>query len=70
VSTVDLDQALRILAEVHTDQDDVTGFVVHMGATPEMRAPWHHKHYAEAWKAVRAHLGLPVDPPASATASQ
>lgn len=53
-----LDQALAILAEVHT-ADSATGFQVtllwpYASPTPA---------YVEAWKIVRVHLHLQTEPP-------
>lgn len=50
-------QALRLLAEVHTRPDDLTGFVVLMGARPEY---WHSGGvYIRAWEAVHEFLSDP-----------
>ncbi len=53
-----LGHALAILAEIHTRRDEVTGFVVMMGATPSSS----HNDYVQAWESVRAAAGLPTQP--------
>lgn len=57
-----LDDALRILAGIHTRDDDVTGFCVLIGAVP---SPFDFgaDKYSEAWQVVREHLRLPADAP-------
>lgn len=53
-----LDEALRVLAEVHTAASD-QGFVIRHGVMPDFtRLP--HAVYELAWATVRKHLGLPV----------
>jgi len=52
-----LSRALHILATVHTRDDDVTGFVVEMGAAPRpYLSPVSQHDYIRAWEAVRAHI--------------
>lgn len=59
-----LNEALRMLCEVHTRDDDEIGFTIVMGATPSPGdAAWYDRNYAAAWETVRAHLGLPHAPP-------
>jgi len=55
-----LQDALRLLAEVHTHDDDQTGFVVDMGAVPH--SGYHSAHYVEAWAEVRKAAKLTVEP--------
>lgn len=53
--------ALRILCEVHTSNDDVVGFRIEMGATPQHRfVP--ERDYIAAWAAVREACCLPTRP--------
>lgn len=55
-----LEHALRILADCHTRDDALSGFVVEM--SPHMH--WHSQHdYIQAWAELRKHIGLQVDPP-------
>lgn len=55
-------QALHILATVHTKDDDVTGFIVVMGAMPNDVWYGHtHGDYVRAWAAVRAACGMQTD---------
>jgi hypothetical protein len=55
-----LDKALFILADTHTRDDDLAGFVVMAGARPEFR--FSQSDYIQAWGTVRRHLHMPVDP--------
>lgn len=58
-----LDLALRVLADVHTRDDLQFGFIVSAGAHPyDHLTPWSPSDYLEAWRVVRAHLGLQVEP--------
>jgi hypothetical protein len=54
---VNLAEALTILIEVHTSIEmggPFDGMLrVHIGATPNDRAPWHSEKYVEAWSFVR-----------------
>jgi hypothetical protein len=47
-----LPEALRIVADVHTEADREVGFVVQMGARPR---PWDYRseRYVEAWGVIR-----------------
>ena len=60
-----LDRALRLLATVHTKDDDQVGFVVVMGVS---QVDWMHgypysqQQYIEAWEVVRQHLHLKTKP--------
>lgn len=57
-----LDQALNILADFHTRDDDQVGFVVHMSAGHHY-APWRSDaDYVTAWRTVRAHLRRSIEP--------
>lgn len=56
-----LNEALVVLADAHTHSDSEIGFCVHQ------MPPWYERgdggrKYVDAWKAVRVHLGLPVEP--------
>ena len=58
-----LSKALHILATIHTRDDDVTGFVVEMGASPHWSmSPVSQHDYIRAWEAVRAHIHLQTEP--------
>lgn len=60
-----LDQALHILASVHTRDDDAIGFHVRMGVS---EVGWQAGHecsqsdYIEAWKVVRDHIHMQTEP--------
>lgn len=56
-----LDEALYILARVHTGWDEKTGMIVHMGAMPEPFS-YERSNYVEAWQRVRMHLYMNVNP--------
>ena len=58
-----LSKALRILATVHTGDDDQVGFVVHARASPHWSMSAVSQHdYIEAWRSVRAHIHLQTEP--------
>lgn len=59
-----LERALHILAEVHTDSDDITGYRVHTMPSPGLWAV-SQEDYVRAWGALRRHIHLQVDPPES-----
>ena len=59
--TMPLSKALYILADVHTRDDDVTGFVILAGATPHY-SQWSTGDYMRAWEALRAHIHLQTEP--------
>ena len=58
-----LSKALHILADIHTRDDDVTGFTVQHGAGwhPYL-SRWSQDDYIRAWAAVRAHIHLQTEP--------
>ena len=57
-----LKEALNVLADIHTRDNDFAGFTVHM-CSSTFNAPWRTgSDYVEAWKTVRKHLGRNVDP--------
>lgn len=56
-----LTQALYILAQAHTREDEQVGYVVEMHPGFDMR-PFSQGEYIEAWKVVRAALMLPTEP--------
>lgn len=58
---MNLDQALHIIARIHTADDDSTGFHVRMGATPMFPLDCRESDYVEAWKTIREHLHLRVE---------
>ena len=60
-----LREALHILARVHTNDDDQVGFHVRMGVATvgfEYGSMCAHDQYVEAWRVVRKHLNMQVDP--------
>lgn len=57
-----LQKALLILAQTHTRDDHEIGFVVCPGAYAHPLSEWSQYQYLEAWRAVRAHLHMEVDP--------
>jgi hypothetical protein len=59
---VTLDEALFILAKLHTRDASVTGFAVNAHVTLAY-SRWTEALYIEAWKTVRAHLHLQTEPP-------
>ncbi len=48
-----LQEALKVLCEVHTKDDDQLGYVILYGATPRLEHD--HSRYMEAWNVVRWH---------------
>lgn len=54
-----LDEALTILADIHT-RADASGFSVNMAGDLVM-SRWSRHDYIEAWEAVRAHLHRQAD---------
>lgn len=59
---MELVEALHILADIHTRDDDRAGFVVVAGAQwlPYV-SPWMQEQYVEAWKVVRQHAGFQTE---------
>lgn len=58
-----LDQALHVLAEIHTKDDDATGFVLLIGAhANDYRTQWTQADHIEAWRVVRQHLHMQTQP--------
>ena len=58
-----LDHALRILADVHTKDDHQVGFVFMVGAHAQNgMTQWSVGDHLTAWKVVRKHLHMQVDP--------
>jgi hypothetical protein len=55
---MELDLALVILADGHTRDDELAGFVVHQSRDTWSR--WSDAEYIGAWKTVREYLHLPV----------
>jgi hypothetical protein len=56
-------QAIRILAETHTRDDGVTGFVVMAGVGPhDYGNPHPVDRYMEAWQVVREQAYMQVAP--------
>lgn len=54
-----LDMALSVLATSHTRDDDFSGFVIEGN---RQRMHWPDHEYVEAWKVVRQHLRMQVNP--------
>lgn len=58
-----LDEALHIIASVHTKDDDGVGFVFLVGATCESyMQPWSPSEHIEAWRVLRNHLHMQTEP--------
>lgn len=56
-------EALHVLAETHTRDDDVTGFVIMVGASPASpMSPHPVERYNEAWNIVREQLHMKTFP--------
>ena len=53
--------ALRVLADIHTRDDDQFGCTVVVGASP-MYSQWSIGDYLAAWRAVREAVGMPSEP--------
>ena len=49
---LDLASAVAVLCSVHTQDDDKTGFIVHLGERPVL--PYDVDNYDAAWGALRA----------------
>jgi hypothetical protein len=58
-----LDKALHILAQAHTTDDSLAGFSMHIGTRAYDFWDGDRASYYRAWRAVRRHLHLQVDPP-------
>lgn len=60
-----LDKALQVLADIHTKDDHQVGFVFMVGATAQNgMTRWSVNDHLQAWRAVREHLHMQVDPQA------
>ncbi len=56
-------EALRVLAETHTRDDDFTGFAIMIGASPSHpEGPHPVERYNEAWNVVREQLHMQTFP--------
>jgi len=55
-----LNEALRVLADGHTRDDDLVGFTV--SPMWDDYGRWSRADYIEAWKTVRQHLGMKSEP--------
>jgi hypothetical protein len=55
-----LAEALLLLADLFTRDDDRAGFVIVAGGRMDAWRP--QRDMVRAWAAVRRHLGLPVEP--------
>lgn len=58
---VTINEALRVLADLHTRDDHVTGFVVEMHPSFTMSF-WTQEDYVTAWKIVRERLHMQTEP--------
>lgn len=59
-----LGKALHILTSIHTRDDAQVGFVIEHGATCNpYTSPFSIEDYDQAWKSVRAHIHMQVEPP-------
>jgi hypothetical protein len=65
-----LEQALHILATVHTRDDNLTGFVVVWTPSPSFAWEYSEAEYIEAWKTVRAHIDLQTEPQSQCPSNQ
>jgi len=63
-----LDTAISILVRCHTDEDRITGFRIE--TMPRIEFAFDRADYAEAWRTLRSHLGVPVDPPTPDTGKE
>ena len=61
-SAMSLERALDILSTVHTRDNAASGFVVMVGAMPDMGNCVSEHDYVKAWEAVRKHLHLQTEP--------
>ena len=60
---MNLNQALRVLADIHTKDDHQVGFVFMVGATAHHNMTrWSVDDHIQAWRVVREHLHMQVDP--------
>ena len=66
-----LDQALHVLAEIHTRDDDLTGFVLMVGAEADgSNTKWTKSDHLEAWRRVREVLHMQIKPAQQKAAAQ
>ena len=59
---VTLNEALRVLADFHTRDDAVTGFVVETHPRSFDASFWTQADYIQAWKLVRERLHMQTEP--------
>ena len=60
---MELAEALDILANIHTRDDDAVGFVVLAGAQwRPYESQWSQDQYIEAWGVVRRHTFMQTKP--------
>jgi hypothetical protein len=57
-----LNEALHILADHHTCDDDVTGYTVETTPKSWHASHWSQADYINAWRVVREHLHLQTEP--------
>lgn len=56
-------EAIRVLAETHTRDDDVTGYVIMVGVSPASQMNPHPiERYNEAWRVLREQTHMQTDP--------
>ena len=61
---MDIGSAIRLLCEVHTKDNDDSGFVVNVGAHPQrhLHSDWHVDNYLRAWNTLRRAIEMPTEP--------
>lgn len=60
---MELEEALHIIANIHTRDDEVTGFVVLAGAQwRPFETQWSQEQYVKAWEVVRRHTFMQTKP--------
>jgi hypothetical protein len=57
-----LDEALRLITDVHTQDDPLIGFTISPGRGPYDQHRFTVAEYLEAWEVIRKHLGLQTRP--------
>ena len=58
---VTINEALRVLADMHTRDDDQVGFVVEYSPNPHLSF-WTQDEYIKAWQMVRERLHMKTEP--------
>jgi len=60
---VTINEALRVLADFHTRDDHVMGFVVETHPCSFDVSFWSQADYIQAWKIVRERVHMQTEPP-------